>query len=104
MSDHGGQPTAIAFMEACTTLGSHQAFTRDNHPKGNAETERAMRTRKEECLWLQEWRCPLARVNTLESGITYDHAQYLHSALRYKPPMQFEREYDSRHSPPFAAA
>jgi putative transposase len=104
MSDNGCQPTAIAFMEACTTLGIHQAFTSYNNPKGNADTERAMRTLKEECLWLQEWKCPLALVNTLESWITYYNAQYLHSALGYKPPMQFEREYYSRHSPPFAAA
>ncbi len=26
-----------------------------NNPKGNADTERLMRTMKEECLWLSEW-------------------------------------------------
>lgn len=58
MSENGCQPTAQAFMAACSTLGVHQAFTSYNHPKGNADTERVMRTLKEECLWLQEWTCP----------------------------------------------
>jgi putative transposase len=54
MSDHGCQPTAITFMEACSTLGIRQAFTSDHNPKGNADTERVMRTLKEEYLWLNE--------------------------------------------------
>ena len=46
MSDHGCQPTSRAFMEACRILGIQPAFTSDNHPKGNAETEWVMRTIK----------------------------------------------------------
>ena len=40
MSDHGCQPTSVACMRACSTLGVHQAFTSYNHPTGHAETER----------------------------------------------------------------
>ena len=54
MSDNGCQPTSTAFMQACATLKIHQAFTSYNNPKGNADTERFMRTLKEERLWLQE--------------------------------------------------
>ena len=43
MSDNGCQPTALAFMKACSTLGIQQAFTSYNNPKGNADTERVMR-------------------------------------------------------------
>jgi putative transposase len=50
MSDDGCQPTSLAFMEACSTLEIHQAFTRDHNPKGNADTQRVIRTLKEECL------------------------------------------------------
>jgi putative transposase len=57
MSDNGCQPTATAFMRACGLLGIQQALTSDNNPKGNADTERVMRTLKEECLWRQEWTC-----------------------------------------------
>jgi putative transposase len=45
-------------MRACGTLGIQQAFTSYNNPKGNADTERVIRTLKEECLWLHEWTCP----------------------------------------------
>lgn len=91
-------------MEACRILGIHQAFTSDNNPKGNADTERVMRTVKEEGLWLQEWTCPLALGSALERWITYDNEPYLHSTLGDKPPRQFEREYYSRRSTPFVAA
>jgi putative transposase len=104
MRDHGGQPTARAFMEAGRVLGIHQALTSDNHPKGNADTERVMRTVQEACLWLQEWTCPFALASALARWITYDNEPYLHSTLGYKPPRQFEREYYSSHSTPFVAA
>jgi len=46
MRDNGGQPTSTAFIRACGTLGIQQAFTSYNNPKGNADTERVMRTLK----------------------------------------------------------
>jgi putative transposase len=46
MSDDGCQPTAVVFMKAYSTLGIQQAFTSYNNPKGNADTERVMRTLK----------------------------------------------------------
>jgi len=54
MSDNGSQPTSLSFMKACSNLDIHQAFTSYNNPKGNADTERMMRTLKEELLWLRE--------------------------------------------------
>jgi transposase InsO family protein len=48
MSDNGSQPTSRSFMEICAGLGIKQAFTAYNNPKGNADTERMMRTLKEE--------------------------------------------------------
>jgi transposase InsO family protein len=82
MSDNGCQPTALAFGKACRILGLQQVFTSDTPPKGNAETERVLRTRKADCLWLQEWTGPLALIRALEVWITDDNAHYLHSALR----------------------
>jgi len=55
ISDNGCQPTSGGFMKACHTLGIQQIFTSYNNPKGNAETERFMRTMKEECTWLREF-------------------------------------------------
>jgi putative transposase len=104
MSDNGCQPTSVAFMKACSTLGVHQAFTSYNNPKGNADTERLMRTLKEECLWLQEWTCPLELFEALTRWINPYNEHYLHSALGYKPPRQFEREYHSSHGTQLPAA
>jgi transposase InsO family protein len=83
MSDHGCQLTSTAFMRACAMLESHQAFTSDNNPKGNADTERFMRILTEECLWLQEWTCPLELMHALKTWLTHYNEQYLHSALGY---------------------
>jgi transposase InsO family protein len=104
MSDNGCQPTSTAFMRACGTLGIQQAFTSYNNPKGNADTERVIRTLKEECLWLQEWTCPFTLASALEAGIADYNERYLHSALGYKPPRQFEREYHLSHGTQFVAA
>ncbi len=103
MSDNGCQPTSLAFMEACSTLEIHQAFTSDHNPKGNAATERVIRTLTEACLWRQEWTCPLALVRALAAWIDEYNARYLHSALGDTPPRPCEREYSASHSPPFAA-
>jgi hypothetical protein len=58
-SDHGCQPTSVAFMRACSALGIQQAFTSDHNPKGHADTERMIRTLKEECLWRHKWTSPV---------------------------------------------
>jgi putative transposase len=91
-------------MQACAMLEIHQTFTRDNNPKGHADTGCFMRTLKEECLWLQEWTCPLALVSALDQWINDDNTHDLHSALGDNAPRQFEWDYDSSHSTPFVAA
>ena len=63
-----------------------------------------MRTLREACLWLTEWTCPFALITALDVWIADDHEHDLHSALSYKPPRQFEREYQRRHNPQFAVA
>jgi putative transposase len=103
-SDHGCQPTSVAFMQACNTLGIHPGCTSDNHPKGNADTERVIRTLKEECLWRQEWNCPVALIRALENWIMQDNEHDLQSALSSKSPRQCEREYHLSHGTQFTAA
>lgn len=93
MSDNGCQPTAVSFMEACRALGINQAFTSYNNPKGNADTERFIRTLKEEFLWLREWDNPFELVEELKKWTESYNQCYLHSALGYKPPLQAEANY-----------
>jgi putative transposase len=104
LSDHGCQPTAVACMAACRTLGLPQALTSYNNPQGNADTERCMRTRKEEGRWLQGWTCPVALMTALERWIADDNEHDLHAALGYQPPRPFEQEDHASHNPPFVAA
>ena len=55
MSDNGCQPTSDGFKKACNNLGINLVYTSYCNPKGNAETERFIRTMKEECLWINEF-------------------------------------------------
>ena len=104
MSDNGSQPTSIAFMRACDTMGIEQAFTSYNNPKGNADTERMMRTMKEECLWLREWSNPLELIDSLGQWVECYNESYLHSSLGYMPPAKFENEWNRSHPTQLAAA
>jgi len=93
MSDNGSQPTSRSFMETCAGLGIKQAFTAYNNPKGNADTERMMRTLKEELCWLREWQSVNQLKTALDAFVENFNESYLHSALDYKTPNQFEREH-----------
>ena len=102
MSDNGCQPTSMAFMRTCATLGITQAFTSYNNPKGNADTERLMRTLKEELLWLREWTSARELERALAAWVDWYNTRYLHSALGYRTPCQVEQQLS--HSTQFVAA
>lgn len=104
MSDNGCQPTGKAFMKACLALAVTQAFTSYNNPKGNADTERLMRTLKEELIWLREWRSHQELQEGLATWVEQYNEGYHHSALGYKTPSQFEQDYHSSHLTQFVAA
>ncbi len=104
MSDNGCQPTSVAFMKASATLGITQAFTSYNNPKGNADTERLMRTLKEELLWLREWTSPLELEQAFPAWIEWYNTRYLHSALGYRTPCQTEQQQLTSHSTQFVGA
>jgi len=94
MSDNGSQPTSLRFMRACSSLKVDQAFTSYNNPKGNADTERMMRTLKEELFWLREWPNENELTKELDNWIEYYNENYLRSALGYRPPNQAEKNYN----------
>jgi len=93
ISDNGCQPTSIRFMKACNHLGIEQIFTSYNNPKGNAETERMMRTLKEELLWLREWESHNEAETALTEWIKSYNENYLHSAHGYRSPAWAEKHY-----------
>jgi putative transposase len=92
MSDNGCQPTAVGFMRDCGVLGIKQAFTSYNNPKGNADTERMMRTLKEELVWINDWRSPTEFFDKLAYWVEYYNNEYLHSSLNYQTPVNFEQQ------------
>jgi transposase InsO family protein len=93
VSDNGCQPTSTRFMKACHHLGIEQIFTSFNNPKGNAETERMMRTLKEELLWLREWESLYEAQTALDAWIKSYNESYLHSAHGYRSPVWAEKNY-----------
>jgi putative transposase len=103
MADNGCQPSALAFMPATAALGIRQAFTSYNNPKGNADTERFLRTLKEELVWLHEWTSPAVFFDALDRWIAGYNESYLHSTLGYRSPEAFETEHLS-HATPLPAA
>ncbi len=80
-------------MKACSNLEVEQVFTSYNNPKGNADTERMIRTMKEEIFWLREWENERELSLELDKWVEYYNMNYLHSAHGYRTPLQVEEEY-----------
>ncbi len=104
MSDNGCQPTSEAFMKACHHMGIHQAFTSYNNPKGNADTERMMRTIKEELIWLYEWSGAEQVAKALDAWAKKYNSTYLHSTLKDRAPNVFEQQFFQDQETPLMAA
>ena len=92
LSDNGSQPTSEKFMKEAAALGIKQIFASYDNPKGNADTERVLRTLKEDLVWPKEWTCPYAFREELAVWINRYNQDYPHSALAYMTPVEFERK------------
>ena len=93
VSDNGSQPTSLRFIKACKELCIKQIFTSYNNPKGNADTERVIRTLKEDLIWTREFTSFGELEQALERWIHNYNTVYPHSSLNYKTPLQFEEDY-----------
>lgn len=89
VSDNGCQPLSKSFKSACRKLGIKQIFTSFNNPKGNADTERVIRTLKED-FWLREWDFFDEAKKDIEEVIHKYNKDYPHSAIGYKTPYEFD--------------
>jgi len=92
VSDNGCQPTSERFMRECNTLGIKQIFTSFCNPKGNADTERMMRTMKEELVWSNDWQSYDELAAALDTWVEEYNTKYCHSSLGYLPPAVFEKK------------
>lgn len=90
MSDNGSQPTSIKYEETVNILGINHVTTSYNNPKGNADTERFMRTFKEEVVWPNEFNSFEEAQEAVEAFFVFYNNKYPHSTLDYLSPVQFE--------------
>ena len=93
VSDHGSQPTSAKFIEECGVMDVKQIFASYNNPKGNADTERVIRTLKEDLVWPREWETFSQLEEALTEWIKNYNQDYPHSTLGYMTPIEFENYY-----------
>ncbi len=93
ISDNGSQPTSKRYMEACSVLEIEQIFTSYNNPKGNADTERVIRTLKEDFVWTREFSSLFEFVENFKEWIEDYNNDYPHSSLNYSTPSEYEKEH-----------
>ena len=89
ITDNGCQPTSKSFLQATKSLGIEQIFTSFNNPKGNADTERVMRTIKEDLVWIHDWQSYHDFEQALHDWIHRYNNDCPHMALNWKTPTQF---------------
>lgn len=92
VSDNGTQPTSKQYMQACSVLEIEQVFASYNNPKGNADTERVMRTIKEDFMWVREFPNPIAFAEEFKIWVEKYNHDFPHSSLHYQTPCQYEKE------------
>ena len=97
MSDNGSQPTSEKYENAASLLGIKHITTSYSNPKGNADTERFMRTFKEEVVYPNEFESFLEAKNEVDHFITFYNHEYPHSALGYLSPVDFEKLNNYKH-------
>lgn len=90
VSDNGSQPTSVSFMAACNVLQIKQIFASYDNPKGNADTERVIRTMKEDLVWPNDFQTPFELESALDRWVVDYNTDFPHSSLGYKTPCEFE--------------
>ena len=97
ITDNGCQPTSQAFMRNCAVLNVRQIFTSWCNPKGNADTERVIRTLKEDLVWTRDWDNPFEFEIALNRWIDNYNSDFPHQSLDYLTPNQkFENFFGTK--------
>lgn len=96
VTDNGCQPTSERFMKACSQMKISQIFTTWNNPKGNADTERVMRTLKEDLVWPFDWLSPFDFESAFSDWVSSYNSDFPHQSLNYKTPHQSMAEFQHK--------
>jgi transposase InsO family protein len=92
MSDNGSQPTSEKYENAAALLGIKHITTSYSNPKGNADTERFMRTFKEEVVYPYEFDSLEEASKLVDNFMAFYNQHYPHSALGYLSPIDFIKQ------------
>jgi putative transposase len=91
-TDHGPQYTGADCARLCREWDVVHTFAPVGCPTGNAAGERLIRTMKEECIWLRDWRnADELRTALAEWVETYNHRRP-HQALKWQTPAERRAE------------
>jgi putative transposase len=90
VSDSGSQSTSVRFMAACSVLGIRKIFAGYDNPKGNAETERMIRTIKEDLVWPNDFGSPFELQSALDKWVNGYNTDFPHFSIGYKTPCGYE--------------
>ena len=81
-------------MMNCSLLGIKQIFTTWLNPKGNSDTERVMRTLKEDLVWTYDWDNPFTFSEALKNWIVAYNTDYPHQSLNNMTPKQYFENFN----------
>ncbi len=95
--DNGCQPTSLSYMKVCATLGIKQVFTSWSNLKGNADTERVIRTLKEDLIWSHDWDNPFTFQRALVKWLYNYNYDFPHQTLDYLTPAEYYLRYVKNH-------
>ena len=97
VTDNGCQPTSKKFKSECNSINVNQVYTSFNNPKGNADTERVIRTIKEDLIWPKEWSSYLELEEALEKWVKNYNEDFPHMSLNYQTPYEYEKNFNSHY-------
>lgn len=90
VSDNGCQPTSKAYQTYEKQLGLRHIFTSYSNPKGDADTERVIRTLKEDLLWIREFVDVVQLQEELDKWVNDYNYKFPHSSLANCTPADYE--------------
>jgi len=77
----------------CAIMGIKQIFATWSNPKGNSDTERVLRTIKEDIVWPYEWGNPFDFEIALNKWINDYNTDFPHQTLKNMTPQQCFETY-----------
>jgi putative transposase len=92
-TDHGPQYTGGDCELMCKEWGVVHTFAPVGCPTGNAVAERLIRTMKEECIWLRDWRSAAELRTALEAWMRHYNASRPHQSLDWQTPNERRVEH-----------